>query len=105
MREMVKVLLYENGDVEIESAESDQATQHMFFFNGEKGSGEFYYCKKGMETFYLKRMLSKRKKELAKKIKELKVREIRVNNFLSKIQGDEQMNDEILGKALADFIH
>ena len=102
--EMVKVLLYENGDVEIESAESRQATQHMFFRN-EKGCGEVYFCKKGMESFYLKRMISKRKKEIAKQIKELKAAEIRVNKFLSKIQGDKQMNDEICGKALADFIH
>lgn len=85
--EMVKVLLYENGDVEIESAESKQATQHMFFRN-EKGCGEVYFCKKGMETFYLKRMISKRKKELAKKIKELKAIEIRVNNKLSELKGE-----------------
>ena len=88
MREMVKVLLYKNGDVEIESTESNYATQHMFFFNGEKGSGEFYYCKKGMEVFYLKRMLSKRKKELAKQIKELKAVEVRVNKKLSELKGE-----------------
>lgn len=85
--EMVKVLLYENGDVEIEPAESKQATQHMFFRN-EKGCGEVYFCKKGMETFYLKRMISKRKKELAKKIKELKAIEIRVNKKLSELKGE-----------------
>lgn len=102
--EMVRVLLYENGEVEIESAENNQATQHMFFRN-EKGCGDVYFCKKGMEAFYLKRMLSKRKKELTKRIKELKAAETRVNKFLSKIQGDKQMNDEIWGKALGDFIH
>lgn len=85
--EMVKVLLYENGDVEIESAENNQATQHMFFRN-EKGCGEVYFCKKGMETFYLKRMISKRKKELAKQIKELKAVEVRVNNKLSELKGE-----------------
>lgn len=86
--EMVKVLLYENGDVEIEPTENNQLTHHMLFFNGEKGSGEFYICKKGMESFYLKRMLSNRKKELAKKIKELKVMEIRVNKKLFELKGD-----------------
>lgn len=90
MREMVKVLLYENGDVEIESAESNLATHHMFFFNGEKGSGEFYICKKGMEAFYLKRMLSERKKELAKQIKELKIIETRVNEKLSELKGEQE---------------
>lgn len=85
--EMVKVLLYENGEVEIESAESKQATQHMFFRN-EKGCGDVYFCKKGMETFYLKRMISKRKKELAKQIKELKVVEVRVNKKLSELKGE-----------------
>lgn len=85
--EMVKVLLYENGEVEIESAESKQATQHMFFRN-EKGCGDVYFCKKGMETFYLKRMISKRKKELAKQIKELKAAEVRVNKKLSELKGE-----------------
>ena len=85
--EMVKVLLYENGDVEIKSTESNQATQHMFFRN-EKGCGDVYFCKKGMETFYLKRMISKRKKELARQIKELKAAEIRVNNKLSELKGE-----------------
>lgn len=87
--EMVKVLLYENGDIEIESAESKQATQHMFFRN-EKGCGDVYFCKKGMESFYLKRMISKRKKELAKKIKELKAVEIRVDKKLSELKGEAE---------------
>jgi len=85
--EMVKVLLYNNGDVEIESAQSNQRTQHMCFA-GNKGSGDMYYCKKGMESFYLKRMISKRKKELAKQIKELKAVEVRVNKKLSELEGE-----------------
>ena len=85
--EMVKVLLYKNGEVEIESAESNQMTQHMLFTN-EKGCGDVYFCKKGMESFYLKRMISKRKKELAKQIKELKTVETRVNKKLSELKGE-----------------
>lgn len=85
--EMVKVLLYNNGDVEIEPTESNQLTQHMYFGN-EKGHGDVYYCKKGMEEFYLKRMLSKRKKELAKQVKELKAVEARVNKKLSELKGE-----------------
>ena len=88
--EMVKVLLYNNGDIEIEPTESEQLTHHMFFFGGEKGCGEFYICKKGMEAFYLKRMISKRKKELAKQIKELKAVEVRVNEKLSELKGDAE---------------
>lgn len=85
--EMVKVLLYENGEVEIELAESNHATQYMVFRN-EKGCGDLYYCKKGMESFYLKRMISKRKKELTKQIKELKAVEIRVDKKLSELKGE-----------------
>lgn len=85
--EMVKVLLYENGDIEMESAESNHATQHMVFRN-EKGCGDVYFCKKGMESFYLKRMISKRKKELAKQIKELKAVETRVDKKLSELKGE-----------------
>lgn len=85
--EMVKVFLYENGDIEIESAESDQATQHMFFRN-EKGCGDVWFCKKGMESFYLKRMISKRKKEIAKEIKELKAIETRVDKKLFELKGE-----------------
>lgn len=83
--EMVKVFLYENGEVEIESSESIQITQHMSFRN-EKGRGDVYFCKKGMESFYLKRMLSKRKKEIAKQIKELKAVETRVDKKLSELK-------------------
>lgn len=89
MREMVKVLLYNNGDIEIEPTESNQATQYMWFGN-KKGSGKVYYCKKGMESFYLKKMLSKRKKELAKEIKELKVVENRVNKKLLELEGEKR---------------
>ena len=85
--EMVKVFVYENGDIEIESADSDQMTQHMLFTT-EKGRGDVYFCKKGMESFYLKRMLSKRKKELAKEIKELKAVETRVDKKLSELKGE-----------------
>lgn len=89
--EMVKVLLYENGEVEIESAaaENNRATQHVYFGN-EKGHGDAYYCKKGMESFYLKRMISKRKKELAKQIKELKIVETRVNKKLLELEGENK---------------
>lgn len=87
--EMVKVLLYENGNVEIESAESNQMTQHMWFRN-EKGCGDAYFCRKGMEEFYLKRMISKRKRELEKEIKRLKVVETRVNKKLSELKGKQE---------------
>ena len=86
---MVKVFLYENGDIEIEPMESNQVTQHMFFRN-EKGCGDVYFCKKGMESFYLKRMISKRKKELAKQIKELKAIETRVDKKLSELKGETE---------------
>ncbi len=86
--EMVKVLLYKNGDIEIEPMESEQATQHMVFTN-EKGCGDVYFCKKGMESFYIKRMLSKRKKEIANEIKELKAVETRVNKKLLELKGEK----------------
>ena len=86
---MVEILLYKNGDIEIESAESNQMTQHMLFTN-ERGCGDVYFCKKGMESFYLEKMLSKRKKELAKQIKELKAVETRINNKLSELKGDKE---------------
>ena len=84
---MIKVLLYKNGEVEIEPADSNLATQHMFFSN-KKGCGDMYVCKKGMEEFYLKRILSKRKKEITEQIKELKIVETRVNKKLSELKGD-----------------
>ena len=89
MREMVKVLLYNNGEVEIEPADSNMLTCNMFFGN-EKGHGEEYICEKGMESFYLKKLLSKRKKEIAEQIKELKILETDVNKKLSELKGDKQ---------------
>lgn len=86
---MVKVRLYESGEVEIEPMENEQATQHMSFRN-EKGCGDVYFCKKGMESFYLKRMISKRKKELSKQIRELKAVETRINKKLSELKGENK---------------
>ena len=58
-------------------------------FGNEKGCGDMYICKKGMEEFYLKRMFSKRKKEIAKQIKELKKVEARVNQKISELEGEQ----------------
>ena len=88
MREMVKVLLYDNGEVEIKPEESDRATQYISFSN-KKGYGNAYICKKGMEAYYLKRILSKQKKELEKQIKKLEMAETRINKKLSELKGDK----------------
>ena len=85
--ERVRVLLYDNGNVEIESSDDDSnnITQHLFFSN-EKGYGDLYICKKGMESFYLKKMLSKRKKDIDKQIKKLKKAEESVNKRLFELE-------------------
>ena len=85
--ERVRVLLYDNGDVEFESSDDDKnnMTQHLFFSN-EKGYGDLYICKKGMEAFYLKKLLSKRKKDIDKQIKKLKKAEESVNKKLIELE-------------------
>ena len=85
--ERVRVLLYDNGDVEFESSDDDSnnITQHMRFGN-EKGHGDLYICKKGMEAFYLKKMLSKRKKDIDEQIKNLKKAEKSVNKKLFELE-------------------
>lgn len=69
MREMVEVVLYENGEYEVKGANPNHATQHMVGMS-DKGRRELYYCHKDKWKYYLLKLLST--KEIDEKIKELK---------------------------------
>lgn len=68
-REMVQVVLYEDGTYEVNEAESHHATQHMVGMS-DKGRRELYYCHKDKWKYYLLKLLST--KEIDEKITELK---------------------------------
>ena len=69
MREMVEVVLYENGEHEVNGADPHHATQHMVGMDS-KGRFELYYCPKDKWKRYLLKLLST--KDIDRKIKELK---------------------------------
>ena len=67
--EMVKVILYENGEYEVNEADPHRATQHMVGM-GNKGRFELYYCPKDKWKHYLLKLLST--ESIDKEIEELK---------------------------------
>jgi hypothetical protein len=69
-REMVQVVLYENGEYEVWGANQHHATQHMVGM-GNKGRFESYYCPKNEWKHYLLKLLST-EDIIDDKIKELK---------------------------------
>ena len=69
-REMVEVILYENGEYEVRGANTHHATQHMVGM-GNKGRFESYYCPKNEWKHYLLQMAISTK-DIDEKIKKLK---------------------------------
>lgn len=61
-REMSCVKLYDDGDYAIESAPANYATGRLWFHEN-KGEGVLYYCPKGKERYYLKRLLNSQMKQ------------------------------------------
>jgi hypothetical protein len=71
-REMVQVVLYENGEYEVWGANQHHATQHMVGM-GNKGRFELYFCPKDEWKHYLLILLStNRIDEKIEKLKEQK---------------------------------
>jgi hypothetical protein len=68
-REMVKVVLYEDGTYEVNEAESHHATQHMVGMDN-RGRFESYYCPKNEWKHYLLELLCT--KDIDAKIEKLK---------------------------------
>ena len=70
MKEMVEVILWENGTYEVKDTDSYNATQKLYRYNGSTGLGaELYICPKDKWRTYLMKLLST--KDIDKKIKEL----------------------------------
>jgi hypothetical protein len=68
-REMVEVVLYENGEYEVNGADSHHAIQSMVG-RDNRGRFESYYCPKNKWKHYLLKLLST--EAIDDKIKELK---------------------------------
>lgn len=81
-REMVKVILYEDGHYEVNDAESHHATQRLYgFYNGQHV--DIYYCKKNKWKMYLLKLLSTN--EIDEQIKELQKKKEHLNDLRQKI--------------------
>lgn len=68
-REMVEVVLYENGEYEVNGADPHHAIQSMVGMS-DKGRFESYYCQKNEWKHYLLKLLST--KDIDAKIEKLK---------------------------------
>jgi hypothetical protein len=69
-REMVEVVLYENGEYEVNGADPHHVTMHMVGM-GNKGRFESYYCPKNEWKHYLLQMVISTK-DIDWKIEKLK---------------------------------
>ena len=73
MREMSKVIVYYDGTWKIEDLDCNYDTQHLYCTIKGK-SGECYYCSKGTEEYYKKRLVESiisRQEEKVKKEQEI----------------------------------
>jgi len=84
MKEMVKVYLYNNGNISIEPTKSFSAIQKIYFKYPDI-EGMCYICEKGQEEYYLNKMIEEREKEIQDKIEELKLTKACINNDLNPI--------------------
>lgn len=89
-REMVKVILYENGTYEVKDIEADHATQRLVGrVNGSKC--DIYYCHKSKWKSYLLRLLDTN--AIDENIRELQKRKKAIERLrvrISKEIGDEE---------------
>lgn len=70
MKEMVEVVLHENGTYEVNNIDPHNATQKLYRYNGSTGlHSQVYICPKDKWKTYLMKLLST--KDIDKKIKEL----------------------------------
>lgn len=81
-REMVEVILYEDGHYEVNDIESDYATQRLCG-NYNDQHVDIYYCKKNKWKMYLLKLLSTN--EIDEQIKELQKKKERINDLRQKI--------------------
>lgn len=92
MREMVEVILWEDGTYEVEDTNSNFATQMLHRYDGKTGrSAKLYICKKEKWKYYLMRMLST--KEIDDEIRELKKKKKAMEQLKEKISKEIKENE------------
>jgi hypothetical protein len=97
MREMVEVVLWEDGTYEVEDTEPCYMTQMMYRYDGKglERRGKVYICKKEKWKYYLMRMLST--KEIDDEIRELKKKKKAMEQLKEKIKNElreDNRNDD-----------
>lgn len=88
IREMVKVVLYDNGEYEVREADPYYMTQRMSGMN-DKGHYELYYCKKDKWKHYLLELLST--KDIDEKIEKLKEQKKAKEELAAKIKKELEL--------------
>lgn len=95
MREMVEVVLWEDGTYEVEDTNPNHVTQMMYRYDckGLGRSGKVYICKKEKWKYYLMKMLST--KDIDDEIRELKKKKKAMEQLKEKISKEikESEND------------
>lgn len=94
MREMVKVVLWEDGTYEVEDTYPNLGTQKMYKYDGKTGrSAKLYICKKDKWKYYLMKLLST--KDIDDKIRELNKKKKAMEQLKRKIAKEikESEND------------
>ena len=83
-REMIRLVLYEDGTVEEEPILSNRATQKAYTVKDGK-RGIFYFCRKDKRDYYLKKLIKEEIRNNVKKITEIESRNETLGDLLEKI--------------------
>lgn len=89
-REMVEVVLYEDGTYSVTDVDSSHTTQRMYGSYAGK-SIDLYFCPKANWKKYLLRLLST--KDLNKKIRELQKKKKVIENLRAQIEKEIAIDD------------
>lgn len=91
MREMVEVILYDDGTYEVNGVDSRHVTQKMVGWSGSRHL-EKYYCKKDKWKYYLMKLLDT--KDIDRQIQRLKKKKKEMEKLKEKISKEIKESEE-----------
>lgn len=90
MREMVEVVLWDDGTYEVNIVDSNHVTQRMVGWSGSRHF-EKYYCKKDKWKYYLMKLIDT--KDIDRQIQRLKKKKKEMEKLKEKISKEIKEND------------
>lgn len=92
-REMVEVILFEDGIYEINDIDEDYATQKLTGHINHKNCS-IYHCKKKQSKKYLLKLMKDQIKDVDDEVKRLKKCKAKLNTIKNKLEHDLEESEE-----------